>query len=150
MEAGLTVYTDIVWSQSETKGLQNKHFPHAWTVITVLNTDRSISKSNLLNNINRITDPGKREQQQTGKCATPSNKSRPLRLTGSWHFSNCSFVLHMHITSWTAVKFLPSSSTNPFSRSHKIPSSTAIAMSLCPRFFLPAFSHYHLSKSNLS
>lgn len=114
------------------------------------NTDRSISKSNLLNNINRLMDPGKREQRQTGKCATASNKSRPLCLTGSWHFSNFSFVLHMYITSWTAVKFLPSSSTNPFSRSHKIPSSTAMAMSLCPRFFLPAFSHYHLSKSNLS
>lgn len=31
-----TVYTDTLSGQSETKGLQDKHFPHTWTVATIV------------------------------------------------------------------------------------------------------------------
>lgn len=88
---------------------------HRWSSLTVIL--RSISKNNLLNKINRQTDPGKSGHQQTGKWAVLYDKSLPPPCLASiWHlcsshFSNLSFAPHMHITSWIAVKFLPSSST---------------------------------------
>lgn len=86
-----------------------------WSSLTVIL--QRISKNNLLNNINRQTDPGKSRHQQTGKCAIPYDKSLPTPwLASIWHlcsshFSNLSFALQMYITSWVAAKFLPSFST---------------------------------------